>query len=148
MSLILMLEDDLDRIARFEAVVRQKRPETSIKICRTAFDFKFAHGSLEEPPEIICLDHDLFTDSPNDPAPGDGRDVADFLVTRLTRCPVLIHSSNSVAADSMLFSLRDAGWTVERIAPIGDDWIENYWYPTICDMIERGNDLTNQIVMG
>jgi hypothetical protein len=48
----------------------------------------------------------------------------------------------------MLFSLRDAGWTVERIAPLGDDWIENYWYPTICDMIERGNDLTNQIVMG
>jgi len=29
----------------------------------------------------------------------------------------------------MMFSMRDAGWTVDRIAPIGDDWIEAYWYP-------------------
>jgi hypothetical protein len=40
----------------------------------------------------------------------------------------------------MMFSMRDAGWTVDRIAPIGDDWIESYWYPVALQMIERGKD--------
>jgi hypothetical protein len=44
--------------------------------------------------------------------------------------PVLIHSTNAEAADSMLFVLTESGWYVDRIAPIGEDWIESYWYPT------------------
>jgi hypothetical protein len=45
----------------------------------------------------------------------------------------------------MLFSMRDAGWTVDRIAPIGDDWIESYWYPVAREMIERGNNSSESI---
>jgi hypothetical protein len=45
----------------------------------------------------------------------------------------------------MLFSMRDAGWTVDRIAPIGDDWIESYWYPVALKMIARGNDRKSTI---
>ncbi len=148
MNLILMLEDDLERIQRFTAIVKRNHPFASLNVSRTAFEFKAAYGALHLPPDIICLDHDLFADLPDDPDPGDGREIANFLATRLTRCPVLIHSSNSVAADAMLYDLRDAGWTVDRIAPIGHDWIENYWYPNVCDMIERGNDLANQIEIG
>jgi hypothetical protein len=96
-------------------------------------------------PDLICLDHDLFVDSPDDPDPGDGRDVSNFLITQEAQCPVLIHSTNAHAADSMLFSMRDAGWTVDRIAPIGDDWIESYWYPVALEMIARGNDRSNTI---
>ncbi len=48
----------------------------------------------------------------------------------------------------MKYAMRDAGWTVERIAPIGDDWIESYWYPVACEMIARGNDCTYSELTG
>jgi hypothetical protein len=148
MKLLLMLEDDLDRIQRFRAIVAHNHPHAILEIARTAPDFKSKYWALSETPDLVCLDHDLFTDSPGDADPGDGRDVSDFLATRLAKCPALIHSSNSAAADSMLYSLRDAGWTVERIAPIGDDWIESYWYPVACEMIARGIDDANSNQIG
>jgi hypothetical protein len=103
--------------------------------------------TLNDTPDLICLDHDLFTDSPDEPDPGDGRDVAAFLITRLAKCPALIHSTNAHAADSMMFSMRDAGWTVDRIAPIGDDWIESFWYPVALEMIGRGTNSNDSIEM-
>ncbi len=30
----------------------------------------------------------------------------------------------------------DSGWTVDRIAPVGDDCIESYWFPTAMAMIQ------------
>lgn len=140
MKRLLMLEDDHDRIRRFKAVVERHHPAAILTIARTAPDFEAEYWSLTEAPDLICLDHDLFTDSPDDPDPGDGRDVSAFLITRLANCPALIHSSNAHAADSMMFSMRDAGWVVERIAPLGDDWIECYWYPMAMEMIARGMD--------
>lgn len=130
-----MLEDDLDRIRRFNAVVALRYPSARTDIYRTANDFITAYPALKYTPCLICLDHDLFTDSPSDPDPGDGRDVSSFLVTQPPISPVLIHSTNAPAADSMMFSMRDAGWTVDRIAPIGDDWIESYWFPIASQMI-------------
>ncbi len=111
-----------------------------LTVARTAHDFVAKYKALAAVPDLICLDHDLFVDSPDDSDPGDGRDVSNFLATQMAQCPVLIHSTNAPAADSMLFSMRDAGWTVDRIAPIGDDWIESYWYPVALEMIARGND--------
>ncbi len=35
----------------------------------------------------------------------------------------------------MLFTLRDAGWSVDRIAPLGEDWIESYWFPFAMRML-------------
>lgn len=144
-KLILMLEDDLDRIWRFKAIVARRHVDAVLSIARTAPDFVAKHAALTAVPDLICLDHDLFVDSPGDPDPGDGRDVSNFLITQEAQCPVLIHSTNANAADSMLFSMRDAGWTVDRIAPIGDDWIESYWYPVALEMIARGNDRSNTI---
>lgn len=138
MKLLLMLEDDHDRIRRFREVVARYHSSADLKIARTALDFKTEYLSLRRMPDLICLDHDLFTDSPDDPDPGDGRDVCEFLVTQSAVCPTLIHSANAHAADSMMFSMRDAGWTADRIAPIGDDWIETYWYPVASEMIARG----------
>lgn len=147
MKLLLMLEDDHDRIRRFRAIVARHHPNAVVKIARTAPAFKSEYWSLTEKPDLICLDHDLFTDTPDDPDPGDGRDVSDFLITQSFKCPALIHSTNAHAADSMMFSMRDAGWTVDRISPIGDDWIEAYWYPVALEMIARGNDRDNSIEM-
>ena len=138
MQRLLMLEDDHDRIRRFRAIVARHHPDAAMTIARTAPDFIAIYGSLTESPDLICLDHDLFTDSLDDPDPGDGRDVSAFLITRIANCPALIHSSNAHAANSMMFAMRDAGWTVDRIAPIGNDWIELDWYPAAKEMITRG----------
>ncbi|MFN9507686.1 MAG: cyclic-phosphate processing receiver domain-containing protein [Planctomycetota bacterium] len=148
MKLLLMLEDDHDRILRFREIVARHHPDAVLKIARTAHDFKNEYRSLNDTPDLICLDHDLFTDSPDDPDPGDGRDASAFLITRLAKCPALIHSTNAQAADSMMFSMRDAGWTVDRIAPIGDDWSESYWYPVALEMIQRGTDSSESIKIG
>ncbi|KLU01842.1 hypothetical protein RISK_006026 [Rhodopirellula islandica] len=131
----MMLEDDLDRIWRFKTIVAAHYPDARLDVYRTAPAFIAAYTKLASPPCLICLDHDLFVDSPNDPDPGDGRDVSRFLTTQEAICPALIHSTNAPAADSMMFSMRDAGWTVDRIAPLGDDWIETYWYPTAKQML-------------
>ncbi len=142
-----MLEDDHDRIRRFRAIVAHHHPNAVLKIARTAPDFKTEYWSLNATPDLICLDHDLFTDSPDEPDPGDGRDVSAFLITRLAECPALIHSTNAHAADSMMFSMRDAGWTVDRIAPIGVDWIESHWYAVALEMIKRGTNSNDSIEM-
>ncbi len=139
MRYLVMLEDDLDRIRRFRAIIAAEHPAARLDVYRTAPAFIAAYPSLDLTPCLICLDHDLFVDSPDDPDPGDGRDVSTFLTTQAAICPALIHSTNAVAADSMLFSMRDAGWTVDRIAPIGDDWIESYWYPVAREIISQNN---------
>ncbi|PHQ32315.1 cyclic-phosphate processing receiver domain-containing protein [Rhodopirellula bahusiensis] len=130
-----MLEDDLDRILRFRAVLALHHPAATLDVHRTAPDFIAAYSCLDRAPDLICLDHDLFTDSPDDPDPGDGRDVSAYLVTREPTAPALIHSTNAVAADSMLYSMRDHGWNVDRIAPLGEDWIESHWFPTARKML-------------
>ena len=133
--MLIMLEDDRDRIARFTIVLAAK--QISYKYARTAHDFIRLYQTQTEAPTLIGLDHDLFTDNDGDPDPGDGRDVAAFLAAQLPSAPILIHSTNAVAADSMLYTLADAGWVVERIAPIGQDWIETYWLPTAMEIIGR-----------
>ena len=128
--LILMLEDESDRLDRFDAVLSVLGEAIEWQHWRTAFDFIAGFESSGRSPDLICLDHDLFTEHPDDPDPGDGRDVARFMATKTPCCHVIIHSSNAQAADSMLFTLEDAKWDVEKIAPLGDDWIESYWWPT------------------
>ena len=135
MTLIIMLEDDLDRIERFTSIVA-RRPGMTLKVSRTAFDFIAAYAAMAETPDLVALDHDLFTDSPDASDPGDGRDVAVYLATQTPVCPVLIHSTNAPAADSMLYTLRESGWTADRIAPLGHDWIEAYWYPYAMRMLK------------
>ena len=128
--LILMLEDESDRLTRFDYVLSKLGEAVEWRHWRTAEDFIAGFKSTDRPPGLICLDHDLFTDHPDDPDPGDGRDVAEFMATQPPCCHVIIHSSNAHAADSMFFTLSDANWDVEKIAPLGQDWIESYWWDT------------------
>lgn len=129
---LLMLEDDRERIQRFQAVLQRSFSPFHLVFARTAPNFVDLYQSLSIPPVLIALDHDLFVDDPaREPDPGDGRDVARFMATKLPIAPVLIHSTNSFAAESMLLTLRDAGWQAERISPLGDDWIETYWKQTV-----------------
>lgn len=134
--MLLMLEDDRDRIERFSRVLGTARIQ--FVYLRTAHEFIRAYESIDMVPGLISLDHDLFVDHEDEPDPGDGRDVAKFLALHKPTSPILIHSTNAIAADSMLYTLEDAGWTVDRIAPIGDDWIESYWFPTALTLM-RGH---------
>ena len=127
---ILMLEDETHRLDRFMSVLAENCPDVVLNHWRTANSFIDGFKNAAVKPMLICLDHDLFVDSPDDPDPGDGRDVAEFLAKTIPCCHVIIHSSNAPAAQSMYFTLLEADWDVERIAPIGQDWIESYWWPT------------------
>ena len=37
----------------------------------------------------------------------------------------------------MMFTLQDAGWQADRISPLGEDWIEEYWYPVAKEMFKE-----------
>lgn len=122
-----MLEDDPDRLEQFGAILARDFPRLAWRHWRSASGFIEGYSRRESDPLLICLDHDLIAESPDEPDLGDGRDVADFLAGEHAICPVLIHSTNVPAANSMRFALEDACWKVEKVTPTGQDWIEVIW---------------------
>ena len=89
--------------------------------------------------DLISLDHDLGPNRERDGKvfdPGTGRDVVDYLCSCRPVCPVLIHSSNSTAAQGMHFALEDAGWQNERVFPFDDiEWIAGEWLSVVADKL-------------
>jgi hypothetical protein len=84
---------------------------------------------------LLSLDHDLYRLHADDPDPGCGRDVANFLATRKPACPVIIHSTNTDAAWGMRNELAAAGWRVEIIHHLDEpDWIETRWLALACKL--------------
>jgi CheY-like chemotaxis protein len=87
--------------------------------------------------EAICisLDHDM--ELVDDGAgrlvdPGSGREVADFLAGHPPQCPVILHTTNTAAADGMASALTHTGWKVYRVAPWGDlEWVHVEWGRTV-----------------
>lgn len=126
---LVMLEDELERLERFNHVIDGFELPVDFRHWRTADGFISGYRELKFAPSLICLDHDLFTERPDDPDPGDGKQVAKFLSQCDPVCHAIIHSSNQPAADAMYFLMLESGWDVERIAPLGSDWIESYWWP-------------------
>tara|TARA_R110002072_G_scaffold265161_1_gene424074 strand:+ start:159 stop:599 length:441 start_codon:yes stop_codon:yes gene_type:complete len=85
---------------------------------------------------LISLDNDLFlVDEGSEGAsedPGEGREVADWLGEQTPACPVLVHSSNHMAAYSIRNSLHFGGWEQARVTPFSDlDWVELSWAPKV-----------------
>jgi hypothetical protein len=68
--------------------------------------------------------------------PGTGRDVTDFLAKAVASCPVVVHSSNSQGATSMLTTLESAGWLGHRVVPVNDlAWIRERWAPLVVHLL-------------
>jgi hypothetical protein len=90
---------------------------------------------------LVALDHDLGPSRLRDGQrfePGIGREVADFLAERSPVCPVIIHSSNSPAAEGMLCCLQGAGWSVTRVYPFDDlAWVDRDWKPALQRLVEH-----------
>ena len=88
---------------------------------------------------LISLDHDLpCVRSPDGLADdyGTGREVADYLATVGSVCPVVVHTANSPAGDGMMRVLKDAGWSASRVRPIDDlRWIDVDWSPAARELI-------------
>jgi hypothetical protein len=76
---------------------------------------------------LLCLDHDLDPDAGSTEDPGTGWDVAQRLASLPPVCPVIIHTSNGERGSWMVGEFDLGGWKHHRIAPLGDDWIEQDW---------------------
>jgi len=125
-AVLLILEDNAERIQRIEAVMRTLAPELPMRIWRDA------HEMIREVPpflpiaSLLSLDHDL------EPTvagvdPGDGYMVAQWLTSQPMRRPVVIHTSNGERATWMTGAFDLEGWTSVRVLPVGDDWIGSSW---------------------
>jgi hypothetical protein len=140
-AMILMLEDNVERLSRFSAVVQRVRPALELKTWRSARQMVREVADWLPAARLISLDHDLdpWEGDPDDP--GDGLEVVRFLVRQAQVCPVIIHSSNRERSDWMAGEFELAGWRYHRVAPLGDDWIEEHWIHVARRLLRpRGKD--------
>lgn len=122
-----MLEDNADRIDGFHKAIAGLANGFELKIWRDAHSMMAECAEFFPTAWVICLDHDLNPQPGVTADPGTGVDVAKFLADFLPVCPVLIHSTNADRVYSMMNEFRFAGWTVDRVGPLGSDWIETTW---------------------
>ncbi|NQT13686.1 MAG: hypothetical protein HQ582_13115 [Planctomycetes bacterium] len=128
---IAILDDEPDRIDAMAPLLRRHFPNQEVKTFDNAPDMiEWLREHLDRC-VLLCLDHDLGPNRTRDGAtfdPGIGRDVVDYLATRDPVCPVIIHTTNALAAPGMEAALGDAGWACARVVPYGDtEWIAEWW---------------------
>jgi hypothetical protein len=133
--MLLMLEDDSERLARFAATLRAIDPELPLQSWRDSHVMIREVGPLLKSAKLISLDHDLEPE-PGAADPGDGLAVAKFLVSQPVICPVIVHSSNSERSRWMAGEFDLAGWPHCRVAPFGDDWIETDWRAIVIELLD------------
>ena len=129
---IAILEDNVDR----QTVMRRCIADRFYTFDAHFFDdssemIRFFDMHLEET-VAISLDNDLELKPGQDGRmidPGSGVEVAEYLATKPAVCPVVIHTTNTTAAESMKTALNAAGWRTRRVVPFDDmKWIESAWF--------------------
>lgn len=124
--MLLLLEPDSEKARRFQEVIELLTPGRSV------MTWQNARLMIRELPPylklaaLISLDHDLTPGADGDD-PGDGLDVARFLVSQPIIRPVIIHSSNKACAATMAAEFERAGWPYSLVPHVGSDWIEIGW---------------------
>lgn len=140
MNTILILEDNDERIAAFQNAVAALGGGFEPRIWRDAPSMIAECEAFFPTAALISLDHDLNPLPGETVDPGTGVDVARFLGDFMPVCPVLVHSSNTDRVYSMHNELPFAGWLVDRVGPIGNDWIETSWLRAAKRLLaEHGN---------
>ena len=84
---------------------------------------------------LVSLDHDLNPQPGSDRDPGTGLEVAEYLAKLPPVCPVVLHSSNFERVWSMHNELTHAGWQVELVGPLGNNWIETSWLRMVRELL-------------
>jgi hypothetical protein len=125
--MILLLEDNPERLHRFAAALHDLDTSFELKSWRSARQMVREVAAWLPAARLISLDHDLDPWEGDVDDPGDGLEVVRFLVEQRQVCPVIIHSSNRERSDWMAGEFDLAGWRHHRVAPLGDDWIEEHW---------------------
>ena len=133
--MIIMLEDDADRIRRFTAVLRDIDPALPLMAWRDAYRMSREVAAHLTRARLISLDHDLEPETGDPPDLGDGVIVATALALHPQPCPVIIHSSNRTRSEWMAGEFELAGWSYRRVAPIGERWIEEYWRVVVRELL-------------
>jgi ADP-ribosylglycohydrolase len=139
MKTILILEDNEERIADFTKAVGQLGNRYELKVWQDAHSMRAECEEFFNSAGLISLDHDLNAAPGSTGDPGTGLDVARFLGDFLPVCPVLLHSSNTDRVYSMHNELRFAGWTVDRIGPLGNGWIGTSWLRRVRELRAHSN---------
>jgi hypothetical protein len=125
----MILEDNDERIRAFESAVASLGSDFSLRLWRDAPTMISECGDCLRAACLISLDHDLAPLPDSSIDPGTGLEVAEFLSTHQPSCPVILHTSNHERRWSMHNEFRFAGWSVEIVPPLGDDWIRSSWLP-------------------
>jgi ADP-ribosylglycohydrolase len=137
MKTILLLEDNDERIAGFKSAVHELGGDWQLRVWRDAPTMLAECEDCFDNVHLISLDHDLNPQPGATCDPGTGLEIAKLLAGHFPICPVIIHSTNADRAWSMHNELRFAGWTVDRVGPIGDDWVHKLWLPKAREMLAR-----------
>ena len=129
---IVILEDNAERQAIMRACLADRFYTFDAHIFDDAAEMiAFLETNVAET-IAIALDNDLeMKTGPNGRAidPGEGRQVAEYLAKQKPVCPVIIHTTNSNAADAMTEVLTTAGWKTRRVVPFDDmNWIPTDWF--------------------
>jgi hypothetical protein len=134
-NVIAILEDDERRQQGMTRLLASSFPEYAAVFFDNAPDMLVWLDEYLVKVCLVCLDHDLGPSRIREGErfePGSGRDVADFLAGHEPCCPVLIHTTNYMAAPGMILALESAGWAVDRVVPFSDlDWLEAAWLPAV-----------------
>jgi hypothetical protein len=135
---LLLLEDNADRLERFAAVLQALDPTLPLKVWRDAHAMIREAGLLLPSTAFLSLDHDLEPE-PGAADPGDGYLVAQWLVSQSVVRPVIVHSSNGERSSWMAGVFDLAGWRHWRVAPLGEDWIESDWRRVARRLLNKGS---------
>jgi len=135
MKTLLLLEDNEDRIAAFNTAVCELGKDWRMQVWRDAPTMMSECEDYFDDVHLISLDHDLNPRCGATRDPGTGLEVAKLLASHLPICPVIVHSTNADRAWSMHNELRFAGWAVDRVGPLGDDWVRKLWLPKAREML-------------
>jgi hypothetical protein len=135
--LLLMLEDNAERIRSFTTTLRRIDPALQLRVWRNAQTMIREVEAFLPAARLISLDHDLDPEDGTNDDPGTGWDVTKFLATLPPACPVIVHTSNGERGTWMMGEFELGGWKRHRVAPIGDDWIERDWYRLVRRILKR-----------
>jgi hypothetical protein len=129
---IAILEDNIDRQAAMRRCIADRfyTFETHF-FDESAAMIRFLAAHLKDT-IAISLDNDLeFKPGPDGRMidSGSGVDVVEFLKHHEPSCQVIIHTTNTNAAETSIEMLKDAGWTTRRVIPFDDmAWIDSNWF--------------------
>src|ERR1700676_2503420 len=108
--MLLMLEDNAERLQRFAATLRRIEPALPLRVWRSAWAMIREVEPLLPSARLISLDHDLDPEEGESTDPGTGWDVTKFLAALPPACPVIIHTSNGERATWMMGEFELGGW--------------------------------------